>query len=58
MEGEDIVTAALGNIALFGATLGIFAAFSDRTQRLPLARVNIHIEVELEPQFCLDYLQV
>ena len=44
MEGEDTLTATLGNLALFGATLSIYAALKNRTQmpagRKVLTRLN------------------
>lgn len=33
MEGEDTLTAFLGNLALFGATLSVYAALRNRSQR-------------------------
>ncbi len=56
MEGEDVVTSALGNLALFGATLGIFAAFRSKAQP-PLPKVDVaNVQSEYELLLCRNYL--
>ncbi|BDA47920.1 hypothetical protein COCOBI_11-1770 [Coccomyxa sp. Obi] len=40
MEADDTLTATLGNLALFGATLSVYAAIRNRTQR-PASRKGV-----------------